>query len=751
MTLGITVGVGAALPLVCQALPPFHVPTHEFTQLYTLVAAAVMFYLSGWLVRRAPAGRGSLPTARLSLGLSMAAGAALVMALTTFAVMAIVNALGPRCNTLGGAVFFWITWPPAVALTSVIGALLGQRQWRWHWLTAALAAVAGLSLLHDAAQALWGPQIVDLLVGKPLAFDVRAGMEIPRVHGLQRLWVVALAAAIWNVALWRQGLGEPGTDASARTRAARNRGVILAAALAMSALFAASHVGLGWGRGALHRHLSEEIRTEHFVVRHAPGGQGELFAASVADDAEWWWHWLVEQWGYEPDTRVWIYLFEDGQGLGEYTLTRSPHAQSHAINLTWYGALGNTLMHELIHVLHFDRVGARMPLLGRGLIEGYAMAYDGGYALHPHAHARLAAALRGGTLPRATQVMSLLGFWTVDEGNAYDAAGSFVGFLLHEYGWEAFDTLNRTGDYREAYGHDLAELDAQWRVFLGAVPVDMAEMTAARESFDPALQPSYSDECCPKLGSRTTDLDTQAQLRWGASDVPGALAIYRALFEEEGEPRWAFQIIQCLRRLEQDEEAVAVADEVLGRDDLPADEQYRFLDERLFCLMALRRWDAVEETLEAMSALQEPTEEMATLWTCLRDPLLRDALGHAAGHASRFDKRRAMEELLATRPGDAALHYLSVTWFLGGFPSRKLWVEPWVRHRLETLLGHAEFAPRALDERADMLLSVADDAIRSGDLPLAQRICGSMADGCARPLNRLHARRCLDRIAWQRD
>ena len=751
MILGITVGTGAALPLICQALPPFHVLTHEFTQLYTVVAAVVMFYLSGWLVRRAPAGRGSSATARLSLGLSMAAAAALVMALTAFVVMGVVNALGPRCNTLGGAVFFWITWPPAVALTAVIGALLGERQWRWHWLTAAVAAVAGVSLLHDAAQALWGPQIVDLMVGKPLAFDVRAGMEIPRVHGLQRLWVAALAAAVWNVALWRRGLGEPGTDASARARAARNRGAILALVLATSAVFAASHVGLGWGRGALHRHLSEEIRTEHFVVRHAPGGQGELFAASVADDAEWWWHWLSQHWGYEPDTRVWIYLFEDGDELGEYTLTRSAHAQSHAINLTWYSALGSTLMHELVHVLHFDRVGVRMPLLGRGLIEGYAMAYDEGYALHPHAHARLAAALQGDTLPPATQVMSLLGFWTVDEGNAYDAAGSFVGFLLHEYGWEAFDTVNRTGDYREAYGADLAELDARWRVFLGSVPVDMAEMTAARESFDPALQPSYSDECCPKLGSRATDLDAQAQLRWGASDVPGALEIYRTLFEDEGEPRWAFQIMQCLRRLERDTEAIAVADEVLARDDLPDDERFRFLYERLFCLMALRRWDEVEDTLGAMSALQEPTEEMATLWTCLGDPVLREALGHAAGHATFFDKRTGMEELMASRPDDEALHYLHVAWFVGGFPTRKLWVEPWTRKRLDHLLEHAEVAPRSLDERTDVLLSVADDALRSGDLPLAERICGALADGCARPLNRVYAQRCLDRIAWQRD
>ncbi len=744
-------GVGVGLPLACQALPPFHVLTHEFTQLFTVVAAVVVFFLAAWCVRWVPVQRGTEVTTRLSLGLAVTAWCALAMAASTYAVMVVASLVAHGCHLVEGSVFFWITWPPAAALTGVIGALLGERQWRWHWLTAAIGAVVGLSLLHDAAQAMWGPQIVDVIAGKPLAFDVRAGMEIPRVHGLQRLWLAAIAGAVWNLALWRHGRRQVGTDAAVTARTARHRGAALAVLVVVCVVLVPSYVGLGWGRGALHRHLSGEIRTEHLVVRHAPGGQGELFAPAVARDAEWWWHWLSEQWGYEPDTTVWIYLFEDGHDMADFTLTRSAHAQSRAINLTWHRALTSTLMHELVHVLHFERVGARMPLLGRGLIEGFAMAYDEGYALHPHAHGQLAAAHRGDTLPPATQVMSLTGFWTVDEGNAYDAAGSFVGFLLHEYGWEAFDTLQMTLDYRQAYGHDLETLDQQWRAFLDGVPVDLAQMAAARESFDPTLQPSYSDECCPKLGSPATERDATAQRRWGAGDIVGALEIYRALYAEDPDPRWAFQIVQCLRSLEREGEALPVVDGVLASPDLPEDERFRFLRERMFCLMAEQRWAELDGVLADMDAIQEPTPDQALLAASLRDPELRDVVARTLTRATWFEGRRTMEDLIAQRPDDEAVRFLHVTWFLAGFSRNRLRVEPWARQRALELLEHAEVAPDVLDVRADGLLSLADEAVRNHEPELASHICTAMVEGCARPLNRVYARRCLDRIAWEGD
>ena len=740
---------GVSLPLLGQLLPPFHVLTHEFTQLYTVAAAIVTFYVAAYLARNLPRGGGVATSTRLSQAMSITAASSLAMATVAFGVMVMANALGPRCTLVGGAVFFWVTWPPAAMLAAVLGVAVGDREWRWPYQTVVLGAWFALSLLHDGAQALWGANVVDLVVGKPLAFDVRADLRIPRVHGLQRLVVVGLAYCLWNLLLWRRGRAEVGTEASTVRRLARLKGGVSALLLGVVVVPFGSHVGFGWGHGALHGHLSGEVRTEHFVVRYAPGGDAEIFADAIARDAEWHRAWLTEQWSYEPEEAIRIYVFEGSRELGEHTPTRSSHSMGHSIRVTTRSALSPTLPHELVHALHYQLLGPRMVMQGRGMIEGLAIAYEDGYALHMDAHGRQAAAMEGGTLPRATDVMSLLGFWTVDEHNAYDASGSFVGYLLLQYGWERFEQLQWRG-FEDAYGKDLATLDDEWHDFLAGVPVDMSERAAARESFDPVLQPAYSDECCPKLGSPITERDDEANRRWNANDMEGALVIFDELYEADGSPRWADQAAQCLMWLRRHREALQRVDVALASDEMEEDERYRLLWTRLLCVLGLRDWGELEPTIAALDALEPPTPYRRVLWSCLREPGTNDAVALALTD-SWYQGRRALEERIATHPDPVALRYVYALSILGVPDLRRtLGIDPRVRHRVVDVLDLVATTPGLADEYAPDLLDLADHAIRAGELPLADRICTRLSEHGREPLNRLLADRCVERLRWER-
>jgi len=740
---------GVSLPLMAQLAPPFHVLTHEFTQAYAVVAAIVGFYVAAHLASTLPRGRGVSAPTRLAQALTMAAAASLLMGTLAFVVMIVANALGPRCTVVGGAVFYWITWPPAALLAMVCGVAVGDRQWRWPYQTAVLGGLLSLTLLHDGAQALWGANVVDLFVGKPLAFDVRADLRVPRVHGLQRVVVVAISLCLWNLLLWRAGRGCAGDEAQAAARTARLRSTVCAALLGLVLIPFGSHVGFGWGHGAIHGHLAGEVRTEHFVVRYAPGGDAEIFADAIAADAEWHLSWLTQQWSFEPRDTIWIYVFEGSRELGEHTPTRSSHAMGNSIRVTVRSALSPTLPHELVHVLHYQLLGPRMVLQGRGMIEGLAIAYEDAYALHMDAHGRQAAAMEGDTLPRATQLMSLLGFWTIDEHNAYDASGSFVGYLLLQYGWERFEQLQRSG-YEEAYGVDLAALDEEWRTFLAGVPVDMSERAAARESFDPALQPAYSDECCPKLGSTVTERQDEANRRWNASDMEGALVIFDELYAEDGAPRWANEAAQCLMWLRRHREALQRVDAALASDELEEDERYRLLWTRLLCVLGLRDWSELEPTLSALDALEQPTPYRAALWSCLRDPETNDAVALALTE-SWYRGRRALENLIDAHPDRVELRYVYALSILGVPDIRRtLGIDPRVRNRVVDVLGLTESTPGLADEYAPDLLDFAGHAIRAGELDVADGICVALRAHGREPLNRLLADRCSERLHWER-
>ncbi len=750
--------VGLILPLLGQLLPPFHVPTHELTTALALASAAMAYGCGAWWagrLRTSPPGAQGLEVLRGAM--ARVTVALLTMGPVAWTTLVVADRLGCGCRLHLGAAYFWFTWPPLALLAGVVGVALGASGWRRRSMLLLIAGVLLVDLLHDGMQALVGFRIVDLLVGKPLAFDQRSPMSpVPDVHVYQRLYVLALAGVAWCWVAWRAVARRAVQDRSIRAEARRRAlpALLGAAALAVVATTHGSHLGLGWGSDALHTLLSQRLEGDGVVVLYPPGGRASVEAPVVLREVEWSVERYRREWGIDPQRPIVVHLFDDRDQIRELTDTASTHVVFRRVYGPWWMSVGGTVQHELAHALHLELRPSPAVALSRGILEGLAMAYEHGFASLPEAHSGLAGALAADELPRARELMHPLGFFQVHEGHAYQASGSFVGWLILEHGFERFVALQRshTLDFEAVYGRDIDQLDADWRAFLATVPVDLDEQVEARDRFDADLWPAYGARCCPKLGRVVPTPVELAEQLWKAEAWADALEAYRGLWVEEGKPRQAFQAAQCEWRMGRAEQGLALIEEALAAPDLAEAERYRLIQGKLALLLATEGWDDLEATLAARDALDdEPSPDRLAVSALLLDPILREPAAEALLAQDPGRRRLLFEDLTRAHPEHPELGYLYTTRVFEQIGLRYgLGVRPDERQRAMDALALAERSPGAVDTLAEELLAFIDKAIRGRDLDLAEQTLEQALPLADKPTTRWQLELRRERIAWER-
>ncbi len=774
---------GTVLAVACQFAPFLRTINHQFTQFFSVVTAIFLYYLSARIAMRISESNDGLSQVnKMQSALLASLLAALATALSGFIVMALCNAFIHNCRFEKGVAFFWITWTPLAAFICVLGVVGGIRKWRWWRRTALLAVLILSSLLIDEIGMMSGVGRTDFFIGVPLCLDQRADMTVPHIHIYQRGMVLLISATLWYLALWRSGLRCAKDDENLRAfvRHTRNAGFVLAACVVLIILSAGSFVGIGWGRGALHATLSEELESEHFVFHYPPNGSVAVQIDSMVCRAEWYRHRLCSALNIDPKKRVDVYVMESSSMLHELTGMRSAHARPWQINLLRYSS-DFTVHHELCHAL--DRRSARNDLdmygklselkgdlglifdallslltsserIPRGRIEGLAQAYSKNYASIPEAHRRQAAALREGKLPSASVFMGPDGFRKVNESNAYNLAGSFMGFLALKYGPEKLKAfLDTDSDYELAFGKDVDGLDQEWRSFLEKVDTDIEEQMAMAESFDVRLNPAFKEECCPKLGSREQTLEEEALGNWYAGNHERALSIYEQLYATEDKTRFRFQQVQILRKLGRTDEALSILDELLADESAADAGRVRYVKTKASCLMSLQDWDELYPTLDDWAALiEELKDDTRAVHAALRNPLYRAEVARMLTTKDEYIKRNVLEKLIQGYPDDENIRYLYLTRAL--ITVRPDWrggVTPEKRAQVFELLKYIEAAPDTADQLKDNLSSFGRVAIFYGDFDFAEQIVRSLLSHCKDPVNRFEAEIMLEQIAFERE
>jgi tetratricopeptide (TPR) repeat protein len=268
---------------------------------------------------------------------------------------------------------------------------------------------------------------------------------------------------------------------------------------------------LGFGRSyeQVRSELSGVTKTPHFVIHHSPDLSPQS-AALVGQDHEFRYWQLQHMLGLSDgsDEPFESYLFataEQKRRLVGASRTQFTKPWQRAIYLNGTEFPHPVLKHELTHAVASAfgakpfGLSAKSGLwINLGLTEGLATAAElpvEGLDLHTWS----AAMRRAGQAPSLIELFSPVGFWTASGQQSYTLAGSFVLFLISNYGQARFKEAYAAGNLEGVYPKTLAELIADWEKFLDSLPLDTRVLEQARVRF---AQPSiFARPCAHEISS----------------------------------------------------------------------------------------------------------------------------------------------------------------------------------------------------------------------------------------------------------
>jgi len=284
---------------------------------------------------------------------------------------------------------------------------------------------------------------------------------------------------------------------STRRRTADGALSLLAAVLAAGYFFG-PRLGINTTYETIARDLGSTIRTEHFEIHYDARVLPESEVARIAKDHEFRYAQMASELGFGVDEPILSYIYPTariraqltGAGYTDISPVWLGRPQVHVL----YDSYDRTFAHELAHVFSRDM---GLPILHAslrvGLVEGFAVAMEPPIGL-PDATDQVAAirnspdfdSLYVGQSMADGIVANLspFGFWSGRGAVSYTTMGSFVRYLLDEYGAESFTQVYGMASVESAYGIGLKKLAEGWEASLVGreLPPAVTELAVGRFS-----------------------------------------------------------------------------------------------------------------------------------------------------------------------------------------------------------------------------------------------------------------------------
>lgn len=225
----------------------------------------------------------------------------------------------------------------------------------------------------------------------------------------------------------------------------------------------------------LNRHFDLLSESEHFVYYQ----QSE---DTVAVDEIWqerYFFWLTEQLGIDTDIKIDYYKYtsraqlEDLTGRSTNAFAQASQARIHTI---WW--IDN---HECVHILTDKYWGMPPAIFNEGMAVAHQAQLEGDEFIPgwngQDFHILTKGYLDSGVLPEMDELLDSHTFWEYESNMVYALAGSFVRFLLDEYGLEKMRDFHKGAGYWDSpdktarrflkvFGFSISEFWQEWLDFL---------------------------------------------------------------------------------------------------------------------------------------------------------------------------------------------------------------------------------------------------------------------------------------------
>ncbi|MEO8549553.1 MAG: hypothetical protein ABI678_06255 [Kofleriaceae bacterium] len=326
----------------------------------------------------------------------------------------------------------------------------------------------------------------------------------------------------------------------------------LAAAVAIVLHVQGGALGYAIDAEDIQAELGGRLETPHFVIYYATTPEIVKDLPLIAEDHELRYAEVVAEIGMAPEGKLESYYFANGTQKAELFGARNVEMAKpwrHAIYLDHRAFPHTSLRHEIAHVIAssfgdpiFGLAAKHVVMISPGLVEGLAVALDwpGNYdRLSPHEAVRVMSVM--GVQPTIRELLSI-NFFTVSPSRSYQTAGSFLHFLLEQYGAARLRALYHSGgDFSGAYAKPLAELEQEWRAMIDKIQLPPEVIEGTKERFRGG---SVFSRPCPHAIAARRDQAAQAL---GRGDRPGAVSLLRDVCADAPEePRHRIELADVL-------------------------------------------------------------------------------------------------------------------------------------------------------------------------------------------------------------
>lgn len=480
--------------------------------------------VNGWRTSRASSAR----NARLSTMLALLFGFALSTLLLPLAVMFVKSWISGFCNVPEGLAFYLllpgisVLWSTAVAL--LCGLAVERRLHATLLFFGVMFASIGISLFRLATE----PPV---FVYNPI-IGYFPGPIYDEVVVITSTLLTARAIVLVSVLAMVAGLCtcfDPTVRKIRPSLFLKFRGGITMRALfiASLAVLAAAYVyraplGIVIDRAHIQQTLGGHRQTDHFDIYYDLNSGTARNIDLIAREHEYQLGRIMEYLEVPPPpARIASYIYASADQKkrlmgARYTSIERPGADEMHLNDAAFPH--PVLKHELVHVMSASFGNA---LFGGsywiGFHEGLAEAVDWQDApMNPHEWSRAMREL--GLAPPVENLLSMTGFWTAASSRSYTLCGSFVRFLIENYGLDAFKRAFPNGAVEESYGRTTGELIAEWEAFVDGISLREDQLRIARQWF---IRPAIFRRRCPHEVAALNDRAWQAYRGGRYADAVG--------------------------------------------------------------------------------------------------------------------------------------------------------------------------------------------------------------------------------------
>lgn len=636
----------ALLALVCSFVPLFDLLGYEAAFAVAALAAPTSYAIGSGVAAQSRRSRRALPrawaTTLLVLGVPW-----LILTL---------NAIRVRNCDYGEGLAFYLVLPCATGIYMATFGVLGRTAFATSTMARRLFGVIVVTL--PLLMSIWHVYRQPPIFVFDHAWGYFAGSLYDESIPLDRKLLFFRLGTLLRVVglIWVMRLLE-------RSRS----GALLGGVLAMIVAFTydgivGPRVGFDVSRSDIERELPVTVTRPGLVI-HLPGNVPEALRSAIADDHQFRLESLNRRFAVIPEWQIHSYVYRDPDQKARLMGGRNTQVAKpwlHEIHIHGPAAPHDVMPHELAHVVA-GAFGSRLleasarygVVLNMGLVEGVAEAVTperGAYDLHTWARALRAI----GRAPDMRAILGATGFWSQAPARAYTVAGSFVRYLLTQYGPEPLKRAYPSADFEGAYGKPLSELVSEWERFIDALPLSDREKRMAEDQFKtPSI---FAKPCAHEI----------AQLRSRAQQASGekAVAIYRDICTHLGDATSArFNLAQALRKAGDDVAFTSEAASLLERQDLTPGQRARLME--MQGQLAWQRGDlesarkAFETVLELDASSESQRLQWVRVWALGRPPEQRDRLRtYLDGDAAAVRDALTFERWMRGDSPDQTLPYL---------------------------------------------------------------------------------------------